>query len=403
MRQEDGVGFLSWLFPSVSDKVEKARRLMADERYAEARLLVIGLDDASAKAVVVEAEQALVKLNVEKAIQRARAGDFGQVNSHLELAKQFHDGSLESLFDDAKEQIEAYAAEGATDAVWRDLKVFAQRRQRLGADPGDFTLSAYSGTGSIRLFFGGERPFNLPGLEVDPLAQWFKPGWIDGSELDSDAFATRYADALGRELGPSDAETLEQLQLIAQSYRSEKPEDVVLQLLERTETDALLSYELGRAAAALGCHQAAILSFKQAEMDFGAPFSVERLSTRFWIAVCALWARDMDTAVTALQDIGDDSPPHITAAVCIEAGRLDEARDVLDVIPDDDDEKPQLLGALKLAVALERVIEEHPVIADESAQGTAAWNDALEQATATLQGALEDVLGELRAFGGEEF
>ena len=29
-----------------------------------------------------------------------------------------------------------------------------------------------------------------------------------------------------------------------------------------------------------------------------------------------------------------------------EAGRLDEARDVLDVIPDDDDEKPQLLGAL---------------------------------------------------------
>ena len=106
--------------------------------------------------------------------------------------------------------------------------------------------------------------------------------WLDRqSELDSDAFATRYADALGRELGPSDAETLEQLQLIAQSYRSEKPEDVVLQLLERTATDALLSYELGRAAAALGCHQAAILSFKQAEIDFGGPFSVERLSTRF--------------------------------------------------------------------------------------------------------------------------
>ena len=115
---------------------------------------------------------------------------------------------------------------------------------------------------------------------------------------------------------------------------------------------------------------------------------MERLSTRFWIAVCALWARDMDTAVTALQDIGDDSPPHITAAVCIEAGRLDEARDVLDIIPDDDDEKPQLLGALKLAVALERVIEEHPVITDESAQGTAPWNDALEQATATLQALL---------------
>ena len=55
-----------------------------------------------------------------------------------------------------------------------------------------------------------------------------------------------------------------------------------------------------------------------------------------------------------------------------------------------------------LAVALEQVIEEHPVIADESAQGTAAWNDALEQATATLQGALEDVFAE-RAFGGEEF
>ena len=273
MREEDIVGLLSWLFPSVSDKVEKARRLMTDERYAEARLMVVGLDDATAKAVVLEAEQALVKLNVEKAIQRARAGDFGQVSSHMELAQQFHDGSLEALFEDAEKQIAAYAAEGATDAVWQDLEAFAQRRQRLGTDPGDFTLSAYSGTGSIRLFFGGERPFNLPGLEVDPLAQWFKPSWIDGGDTEPQVFATQYGDALGAEVGPTDPETLECLQLAAQSYRSEKPEDVVLQLLERTKPDAYLSYELGRAAAALGCHQAAILSFKQAEIDFGGPFS----------------------------------------------------------------------------------------------------------------------------------
>ena len=127
----------------------RLRKRTFDGVSVNERLLVIGLDDASAKAVVVEAEQALVKLNVEKAIQRARAGDFGQVNSHLELAQQFHDGSLERFLT-MKEQIEACCRGGATDAVWRIWSL--QRRQRLGADPGDFTLSAYSGTGSIRLF-----------------------------------------------------------------------------------------------------------------------------------------------------------------------------------------------------------------------------------------------------------
>ena len=61
------------------------------------------------------------------------------------------------------------------------------------------------------------------------------------------------------------------------------------------------------------------------------------------------------------------------------------------------------LGRLETCGRLETVIKKYPVITDESAQGTAAWNDALEHATATLQGALEDVLGELRAFGDEQF
>ena len=95
--------------------------------------------------MVLEAEQALVKLNVEKAIQRARAGDFGQVSSHMELAQQFHDGSLKALFEDAEKQIAAYAAEGPRMRFWQDLEAFAQRRQRLGTDPGDFTFGAIFG------------------------------------------------------------------------------------------------------------------------------------------------------------------------------------------------------------------------------------------------------------------
>ena len=61
------MGIFSWLFPSPADRIAKAQRLMADERFAEARLEVIDVEDPAAEALRTQAEGALVTLNLNKA------------------------------------------------------------------------------------------------------------------------------------------------------------------------------------------------------------------------------------------------------------------------------------------------------------------------------------------------
>ena len=172
------MGLLSWLFPKAEDRIKKAKRLLQDERFAEARLEVIEVDHDEARALVAEAEVALVRLNLEKAVQRARSGDIEQYERHIALAQNFHDGTQDELFASTEAQFTALQEEQSVVLSWETLDAAAVRRDRLGTDPGDFTLSAYAGVGAIRLFFGGERPFNLPGLEYEPIAQWFVPKWL---------------------------------------------------------------------------------------------------------------------------------------------------------------------------------------------------------------------------------
>ena len=71
------MGLLSWLFPGPVEKVAKARRLMADGRFAEARMLVVDVEGEAAEALRLEAEAGLVRLNLEGAVKGGRAGDGG--------------------------------------------------------------------------------------------------------------------------------------------------------------------------------------------------------------------------------------------------------------------------------------------------------------------------------------
>jgi hypothetical protein len=396
------MGLFSWLFPKPADRIAKARRYLTDERYAEARLELIDVDDAQAVDILQQAERALVKLNIEKAIQRARAGDGGQVIAHLELAESFHDGSLDPLFEDARSQIAALSKAENIDNVFSNLRSAANRRIRLGTDPGDFTLSAYNGEGAVRLFFGGERPFNLPGLEYEPRHIWFKPVWLaDGLDNGHDLIETYKSVCSPDHHAHVDAVS----EVLAQALMhqgTERPELSVLALLELSISNPVVAYELGRSACALGCHDAAQLCFIAVRDALSDDLVIGDISSSFWSLTAALWAGDLQNVGAVLERVDQKADARLLATVAIESGHVEAAQGALDRLPADDEERPQLEGALRLQIALDDGFARYPIIKDPAERGTAAWNLALEAVTADLQVELDAVMGELRTLNESE-
>jgi tetratricopeptide (TPR) repeat protein len=97
----------------------KARRFLADGEPAEARLEVLSLDDDEARAIVLEAENALALMNIEAAVQWCRAGDSGRVQHHLELASDFHRGGHEEAFREARREMREMRAVKSAEAAER--------------------------------------------------------------------------------------------------------------------------------------------------------------------------------------------------------------------------------------------------------------------------------------------
>ena len=67
------MGLLSWFFPSPQDRTERGRRFLEQGRPDEARFEVLDLDYPGARDVLVEAETALAKLNLQAAVSWAQA------------------------------------------------------------------------------------------------------------------------------------------------------------------------------------------------------------------------------------------------------------------------------------------------------------------------------------------
>ena len=401
--EEVAVGLFSWLFPKPADRIEKARKFMNDERYAEARMEVADLSEEAAVVLKAECEQHLVRLNLEKAVQRARAGEDSVAQSHLDLAERFHDGSMTDLFEETFAELAALDRAQRVDAVWSALASAAERRSRLGTDPGDFTLAAYSGQGMVRLFFGEGRPFNLPGLEYEPRASWFKPSWMEACK-DGD---TDVVLAAVRAAYPDDlASTIEAHQdlLVAAilDLADEAPEAAVQRLLDAPIEAPVIAFELGRAAAALGQHNAAFLAFSEAGKAYEGPLVVDQVSTQLWQAACALWAGDRTTALQSLDGADASGAPYLTAVIRIEIGTAEEAEEALSHIDEDDEQYPQLASVVRLKRVLATLHEDYPVLKDRDAQGTAEWNDAIEEMLPKLQTELDDVLERLKDDDPEE-
>ncbi len=403
------MGLFGRLFNKPAAKLEKARKLMAQQRYAEARGLVADLDGDEARALVTEAEAGLVELNLEKAVQRARAGDLEAAQGHIEVAERFRKPGQDDLFEQAAGRITALQAESARDEIWGDLLTAADRRRRLGDDPGDFARSALNGAGAVRLYFGGDEPFGLPGIELEPRAEEFVPPWVpEAADPPKGADVGKVRAALKaawpeRLHGHIDAGGDGLIQaVVALAHR--RPEAAVSLLVDTPEDNPVCRFELGRAAAALGSHMAAVMALRQAREASGDPFSVGELPVRVFGARCLRWAGARGPAWQTMSDLSEADrayDPHLYIACAIEANRLDEADAVLETLADEDEAGPQLDAALVLRRALAEEVVRAPILTDAEKQGSPAFRKAAEAAARRLQAEVDAVLGALREMEAE--
>lgn len=412
------MGLLSWLFPGPVEKVAKARRLMADARFAEARMLVVDLEGEEAEALRVEAEAALVRLNLEGAVKRCRAGDEEAVVGHLEVARRFHRGDDESAFVAVEAALGAMRQARALDAVWQDLKAAADRRRRLGDDPGDFTRGALEGRGEVRLFFGGDTPFGLPGVELEPRAGDFRPAWVpgvvDAGAVTAGAMTGEQRAAVRAALRAAWPSALHEaveaagaaLEDAVVAMAAGRPEVAVGLLLALPVGNAPARFELGRAAAALGRHEAAAVALGEARAAAGAAFVVGGLSLRVFGAQVLRWAGIGGAAgatAAAWETVAEMSAaeraeaPYLFIALAMETGHLAEAAAALGELGEGDRARPQLAAALSLRQALAAEVAAAPILADRARVGSGAFRAAAEAAAARLQVEVDRVLAVLRA------
>jgi len=397
------MGLFGRLFNKPAARLDKARKFMAQARFAEARAEVVDLDDDAAKALVLEAETRLVEINLERAVQRARAGDLQQAESHIEVAETYRKPGQDALFEEAQGRILALQAEETREEVWSELIAAAERRRTLGDDPGDFARQALSGVGTVRLYFGGDEPFGLPGIEIEPRAEEFVPPWVPETadppaeaEMRTvrDALRAAWPEALhGHIEAGGDA-----LVRAVVALGNRRPEAAVSLLLDSPEDNPVCRFELGRAAAALGCHVAALMAVRQAREAADTAFMVGDLPVRVFGARCLRWAGARGPAWATMRDLSEADRAydvHLYIATAIEANQLDEADAVLESLPDDDEAGPQLDAALVLRRALAAEVAAAPILTDASKQGSPAFRKAAERAAKRLQAEVDGVLAAL--------
>lgn len=126
------MGLLSWLFPSIDDRVTGARARIAKGDFAEARLDLLEIDRDDARALLAEAEQGLALKNLDAALSWALAGDDRKVEQHLSMAESFHRGGLEERFREVRREMRQLRAE--RDAAEERAKQEREIRQ-MKADP----------------------------------------------------------------------------------------------------------------------------------------------------------------------------------------------------------------------------------------------------------------------------
>lgn len=363
------MGWLDWLRPSAEKKVAKARTLLDDGHFAEARLLLLDVDSDAARAALVEARQGLVRLNLDGARQFCRAGEEAQVEAHIERAHKFDPGGMDALFAEARADLDAIRRRRDHGKLWRALEGAAERRAGLGNDPSDPAWVAKN-TGSIQLAHAEKNANGLPHLVFYPEAAIYEPtaikppqGKPTAAEVEAAVVVLRgmYPNELANRIGEPHGEAI--LHTVGGH-----PERAVVRLMPLRDTDPVACFELGRAACALGSYEAADLAFGLFAELAGGHRSVGNVHSAEVQAQVAAHLGERDRALRILDDQRKKVPhqaPFWFAALAIEAGRLGEAATVVASLKRSAP-KDKRLAPIVAALAVRRAVSElsktHPIL-----------------------------------------
>ncbi|MEZ4465146.1 MAG: hypothetical protein R3F60_15685 [bacterium] len=364
------MGMFDWLFPSKEKKVARARGLIKEGRFAEARLILLDLGEDAAPAELLECGQGLVRLNLDGALAWCRAGDEAQVQAYLERAEQFHPGGLEARIAEVKAQLEVIRRRRDHGKLWKDLEASAQRRSRLGIDPTDPAWVAKN-TGAIQLADSDRDANGLPRLVIYPEPSIYEPASIKApagkaptaAEIEAATVALRgmYPAELAASIQARHAEAV----LVTVGGH---PDRAVGLLLPHREGDAVAHFELGRAACALGAYEVADLAFELFAELAGGHRTVGELSSADIQAQVIAHLGEHRRALELVEAQRKKVPHHapfLFAALSVEAGRLDAAAAVVAELRRNQGKDPRLppiVAALALRQTVASLAETHPIL-----------------------------------------
>jgi len=364
------MGLFGWLVPSAEKKVAKARKLIDEQRYAEARLLLLGLNDDTARAALVEARQGLVRINLDGAQAWCHSGDEAQVADHLERAANFDPGGMAGEIEEARVKLDAIRRRRDHGRLWRDLQDAAERRSRLGIDPSDPAWVARN-TGAIQLANAEKDPNGLPHLAFYPEPAIYEPPGIKApagkaptsAEIESALVALKamYPADLTAKIGATHAEAV--LQVAANH-----PERAVALLMPIREGDAVAHFELARAACCLGNPEVADFAFGLFAELAGGYRTVGDVHAADIHAQVIASLGETGRALALLDEQRQKTPhlaPILFAALAVERGRLAQAATVVASLRRNSGRDPRLPPIVTMLTLRETVAElakTHPIL-----------------------------------------